>query len=109
MEGEVVRKVTCTMCNTTHNFRGSSPAETKKPPRTSTARAGSQRKRASTFSIPAGQPIKLYEMGSYFSEGDIINHPKFGLGSVESLLAPNKIEVRFQEGKKILLHNMKSG
>jgi len=38
-------------------------------------------------------------------EGDLINHPKFGLGCVETIKPPNKIEVRFQEGKKILLHN----
>ena len=110
MDGENVRKVTCTMCNSTHNFRGNSPPETKKTPRSSTSRAagGSQRKQSNTFSIPAGQPIKSYNMGSFFSEGDIINHPKFGLGAVEAAHAPNKIEVRFQEGKKILLHNIKT-
>jgi len=44
-------------------------------------------------------------MSACFMEGDLINHPKFGLGCVETIKPPNKIEVRFQEGKKILLHN----
>jgi len=47
-------------------------------------------------------------MSKYFTEGDLINHPKFGLGCVENIKPPNKIEVRFQEGKKILLHNTAS-
>jgi hypothetical protein len=47
-------------------------------------------------------------MNNSFSAGDVINHPKFGLGAVETALPPNKIEVRFQEGKKMLLHNMRN-
>lgn len=112
MDGEKVRKVTCTMCNTTHNYRGDSPSETKASKTkaaSSRAGGGTQRTRQTgAFNIPAGRPVKAYDMGANFSEGDIINHPKFGLGAVEALLAPNKIEVRFQEGKKILLQNMKT-
>jgi hypothetical protein len=47
-------------------------------------------------------------MNNNFAAGDVINHPKFGLGSVEVSFSPNKIEVRFQEGKKLLLHNRRT-
>jgi hypothetical protein len=46
-------------------------------------------------------------MHSMFSTGDVISHPKFGLGRVQTAPAPNKIEVQFKEGTKLLLHNMK--
>jgi hypothetical protein len=47
-------------------------------------------------------------MNTNFYAGDVIKHPKFGLGAVETSHPPNKIEVRFQDGKRVLLHNMKN-
>jgi hypothetical protein len=70
---------------------------------------GSRRaKESNAFSIDPKRPVKSYDMNNSFSAGDVINHPKFGLGAVETALPPNKIEVRFQEGKKMLLHNMRN-
>ena len=117
MDGEVVRRVTCSMCGSTHNYKvkpaaaaasasddsGSGTTTTTKR-RTSTRRT----KEVNTFSIDPKRPVKSYDMNNIFSAGDVINHPKFGLGAVETALPPNKIEVRFQEGKKMLLHNMKN-
>src|SRR6185436_5004382 len=112
MDGEVVRRVTCSMCGSTHNYKvkpaaasnsataGAAPAKT---------RASSRRsKEANAFNIDPKRPVKSYDMNNIFSAGDVINHPKFGLGAVEGAMPPNKIEVRFQEGKKLLLHNMKN-
>jgi len=114
MDGEIVRRVTCSMCGSIHNYKvkstavpdgaansaGTAPAKRK----TSTRRA----KEANAFNIDPKRPVKSYDMNNIFSAGDVINHPKFGLGAVEAALPPNKIEVRFQEGKKMLLHNMKN-
>jgi hypothetical protein len=115
MDGEIVRRVTCSMCGSTHNYKvktaaadvagaaSGAGAPTKK------RATGSRRaKEANTFSIDPKRPVKSYDMNNIFSAGDVINHPKFGLGAVEIALPPNKIEVRFQEGKKMLLHNMKN-
>ena len=112
MDGEVVRRVTCSMCGSTHNYKvkpvaaadraasGDAPVKRK---------TGSRRaKEANAFTIDPKRPVKSYDMNNIFSAGDVINHPKFGLGAVETALPPNKIEVRFQEGKKMLLHNMKN-
>jgi hypothetical protein len=109
MDGDVVRRVTCSMCGGTHNYKlkpvaapnGEAAAPTK---RKSTRRA----KESDTFNIDPKRPVKSYDMNNIFSAGDVIKHPKFGLGAVETSLPPNKIEVRFQEGKKLLLHNMKN-
>jgi hypothetical protein len=111
MDGDIVRRVTCSMCHGTHNYKLKSPAavsaESGNGPvkkRASTRRS----KEAAPFSIDSSRPVKSYDMNNSFSAGDVINHPKFGLGAVEISLPPNKIEVRFQEGKKLLLHNMKN-
>jgi hypothetical protein len=107
MDGEVVRKVTCSMCKGTHNYKEKAPVKsTERVPRTRAA--GKQAKQAAAFTIDPKRPVRSYDMNTNFSAGDVINHPKFGLGAVEISLPPNKIEVRFQEGKKLLLHNMKN-
>ena len=115
MDGEAVKRVTCSSCGGTHNFKLAPPAAksaetagdaTAQPAK---KRASSRRsKEADAFSIDPKRPVKPYDMNNSFSAGDVINHSKFGLGAVETSLPPNKIEVRFQEGKKLLLHNMRN-
>ena len=113
MDGETVKKVTCSMCGSLHNYKQTPAAGTERATKsratTSTRSSGTKRSReVAAFTIDPKRPVKSYNMDSSFSTGDVISHPKFGLGSVESSPAPNKIEVRFQEGKKMLVHNLKS-
>jgi len=114
MDGEIVRRVTCSMCGSTHNYKvkpaASADGEASGAGTGTTKRKTSSRrvKEANTFTIDPKRPVKSYDMNNIFAAGDVINHPKFGLGAVETALPPNKIEVRFQEGKKMLLHNMKN-
>ena len=113
MDGEVVRRVTCSMCGSTHNYKVKPAAAADSAAAGDAApvkrKTGSRRaKEANAFTIDPKRPVKSYDMNNIFAAGDVINHPKFGLGAVETALPPNKIEVRFQEGKKMLLHNMKN-
>ena len=113
MDGDIVRRVTCSMCHGTHNYKVKPPASSSADSASTSSgakRASSSRRsrEAPPFSIDKTRPVKSYDMNNSFSAGDVINHPKFGLGAVETSLPPNKIEVRFQEGKKLLLHNMKN-
>ena len=113
MDGDIVKKVTCSMCGGIHNYKQKAPTSASEPASategTTKKRAGSRRsKEEPAFTIDPKRPVKSYDMNNNFSAGDVINHPKFGLGAVETSLPPNKIEVRFQEGKKLLLHNMKN-
>ena len=118
MDGDAVKRVTCSSCGGTHNYKLTPAAATTKAASTATGegaappakkRGGSRRsKEADTFSIDPRRPVKPYDMNNSFSAGDVINHSKFGLGAVETSFPPNKIEVRFQEGKKLLLHNMRN-
>lgn len=43
-----------------------------------------------------------YAMDAAFAEGDIIDHPKFGLGVVREVLPPDKIQVLFRDGGRLL-------
>jgi hypothetical protein len=120
MDGADIRKVTCNTCRSTHNFKEKAPvtAATKAKktkaatasgdaPKTKTVRT-TRRSKEAVFAVDPNRPVRSYNMNSMFTTGDVINHPKFGIGAVELSVPPNKIEVRFQEGKKLLLHNMKN-
>jgi len=101
-----IKKVTCSMCGSYHNYSRNS----KNSNHNGGSKAdGVARKTRSRVSLEdqsqSGKPARPYQMSACFTEGDLISHPKFGLGCVETIKPPNKIEVRFQEGKKILLHN----
>ena len=50
------------------------------------------------------KPAKPYRPGEAFTVGDVIDHPTFGRGSVEELVRPNKISVRFATDTKLLVH-----
>ncbi len=108
MDGETVRRVTCSMCGGTHNYRSktAAPAKTTRSKAAATTKGGKRTSQAKSFEIDPAQPVKNYNMNASFSAGDVISHPKFGRGKVEAAVPPNKIEVRFQEGRKMLLHNM---
>ena len=108
MDGDAVRKVTCSMCKGTHNYKEKAPVKPTERATRTRSPGGARAKQANSFMIDPKRPVKSYDMQNNFSAGDVINHPKFGLGSVEISFPPNKIEVRFQEGKKLLLHNMKN-
>jgi hypothetical protein len=104
--GGTIKKVTCSMCGSYHNYSRNSKNSNNN--HNGEPKSASKRTRATrSFQdlSQSGKPARPYEMSASFTEGDIINHPKFGLGCVETIKPPNKIEVRFQEGKKILLHN----
>lgn len=49
-----------------------------------------------------GDDSKPYRMDAVFEPGDIINHPTFGLGEVRLVIRPDKMEVLFQGGMRVL-------
>jgi hypothetical protein len=51
----------------------------------------------------AEQPVHPYTASRTFAVGDVIEHPKFGRGTVVSRLA-QRIEVEFADGKLTLIH-----
>ena len=51
----------------------------------------------------AEKPVRRYAASQTFAVGDVLEHPKFGRGSVISSL-PQRIEVEFADGKHTLVH-----
>ena len=49
------------------------------------------------------RPVRPYAPNQTFAVGDVLEHPKFGRGSVVSCLA-QRIEVEFADGKHTLVH-----
>jgi hypothetical protein len=49
------------------------------------------------------RPVRVYAASQTFAVGDLIEHPKFGRGSVVTSL-PQRIEVEFADGKHTLVH-----
>jgi hypothetical protein len=43
-----------------------------------------------------------YSMTTAFKTGSLMEHPVFGLGLVQRLAGPRKVEVLFEDGKKMM-------
>ena len=114
MQGEQVVRVECNTCRGTHNYYP------EKKPQTPAASSGSVKK-APAARKPKVDPGALereeweslrltmdpavaipYDMNSTFRVKKLVAHSAFGLGIVKLLIKPNKMEVLFQCGKKLL-------
>lgn len=115
MVGEKVAKVQCNVCGGRHNYRPAESAATAGAPkvakkaRAKVAGGGSvkQAKTAAHFEeMVAGRDpamVKPYAVTATFQQDDLIDHAFFGLGLVIGTTQPNKIEVLFRGGSKILI------
>jgi Zn ribbon nucleic-acid-binding protein len=107
MVGEKVARVECNTCGSIHNYHAEkpekaspkrrSPSSDNKPRLTKTQREWEE-------SLATARPDEAiaYSMTAPMAEGMLINHPNFGLGRVISISKPNKMEVRFADGVKLL-------
>jgi len=114
MQGEQVVRVECNTCRGTHNYY---PEKKAKAP----AAGGAVKKVASSARKPKADPGAVdreewealsstldpaaaipYDMNGTFRVKKVVAHPAFGLGVVKLLINPNKMEVLFECGKKLL-------
>lgn len=106
-------RVQCNTCNGVHNYH--SPAAAERPSRTAAERvAASPRKSRSSAQAAAQEEweaasrgadpssVARYEMGRGYKVNELIQHPVFGLGLVKTTIKPNKMEVLFEGGVKLL-------
>jgi len=107
VKGKKPGRVQCRTCEDAHPFRAKAPAPRKKKVATSKTR-GSASDDISYEDLIEGRDLSQapkYSMSLPYADGDLINHAKFGVGLVTLVLVDRKIEVRFPEGKKLLVHN----
>ena len=115
---EKIAKVECNVCGARHKYRPPNPkkatkakkktAEAKRAPKKpiSLLKAEAQfEKIMEGLDVTMAQP---YSMTGEFKKGDLIDHSTFGLGLITATVQPNKIEVTFKEGSKLLICKLKN-
>ena len=106
MVQEKVVRVECNICGGIHNYRPATqtrpvtPRSVKEPGKPKTTR--SEKQWQSLLEDVDSAAAVPYSMQTPVRDGDLIKHPSFGLGKVISVTKPNKMEVCFQDGVKIL-------
>lgn len=118
VEGKVVR-VECNTCRGVHNFHAPPAAKTPKAPKkaatvkprsTSSAPRVSRKdpveaEREEWASLqPTFDPEKAlpYDMNGRYLAKRLVLHPVFGLGIIKTVTVPNKMQVLFKDGIKLL-------
>ncbi|MDW7644403.1 MAG: hypothetical protein SCI25_05125 [Desulfuromonadales bacterium] len=114
MVGDKVVRVQCNTCGGMHNYREAAPKKTAKP-RTTTTKADAvprqPRQRAATADLifweercgeDATGSAKTYAMDGAYRADDLVSHPVFGIGIVTAVTPPNKVEILFRDGRKLL-------
>lgn len=114
MVGERVVRVECNTCRGMHNYSGAKTAAVPTPRASSTKSPAVSRKarkepgmaeREEWESLRAamgGKSVKAYDMNGKYRANDLVEHNVFGLGIVQLVVGPNKMNVLFQCGKKLL-------
>jgi len=109
MVGAKPRLVKCNTCGGEHNYRAEKPVAKKAVKKEKTAKKTTTRKTRKSWedvmNEAAAKPHKKYAMSGSFHVDDWIEHAKFGLGCVQTFVAPNKITVRFADTTKLLVCN----
>ncbi len=106
MVGGRIAKVECNTCGGVHNYRQTTVL--KKP--AVKRKTGSVRPKTGKIEMEWEDLLKdldpttatLYNMQMTIESGDLIQHPTFGLGRVINVIKPNKMEVYFSSGVKLL-------
>ncbi len=118
MVEEKVVRVECNTCGGVHNYYP--PEKEGKAPSSGSSRSTDRKKEIiprkavsskSTAYLEDWESLRAdmdperavpYDMKGKFRAGDLVSHPVFGLGVVKSVNAPNKMEVLFESGMKLL-------
>lgn len=102
--GEIAR-VECKQCGRPHRYRrvGGRPAEARSAtgPRKTSAKARPARP---LVEVDLSRPLKSYRSSDRYAIGDRIDHPRFGAGVVDRVAGPEKVQVLFPDGHRVLVH-----
>ena len=105
MVGEKVVRVECNTCGSLHNYRSENRQKTVTPRKAAAAKTRTS-KAERLWEEARGdmrpEDAVPYSLNTPMQEEMLIQHPSFGLGQVIHCIRPNKMEVRFQSGIKLL-------
>jgi len=98
MVGDRPARVHCNTCNAQHTYKADQP--------------GSSIVRKRKPGIPDIHKIastaapRPYSTRDRYAPGDVVQHAVFGLGVAIAVKDGNKVEVRFEKGSKLLVHDV---
>ncbi len=120
VEGKVVR-VECNTCNGVHNYHAPPAVKAAKEAKAPKKAASKPRLTSAAPRASRRDPVEVereewaslhptfdiekalsYDMNARFNVKRLILHPSFGLGVVKAVIVPNKMQVLFKEGIKLL-------
>lgn len=95
-------KVQCSVCSRQHKYRP--PTVPKKPAVRKTAKPRDADRKEWEALQPSmdKSKAKTYSMTDAYKLKALIDHPVFGLGIVQRIIGSQKIEVLFEDGKKVM-------
>ncbi len=101
MEGELIAKVKCRTCGSTHKFRD--PADVKKSrtvKKQEDAIKAAETLWESCLAAAKGKE-RMYNMGGKYRVGDVVLHDTFGKGVVRKVYL-NKCDVLFRDKERLM-------
>src|SRR4030067_2672610 len=109
-------KVKCNTCNSEHKFRAKQSGVSKPKSAKSKSHARKIKTQETNYNDYMSRltdydlsRVKIYSMDGSYKKDEIIEHFKFGVGIVLSLIQTNKIEMLFKDGPRVLVHNIVLG
>jgi hypothetical protein len=114
MDGGEIVKVQCKTCGSLHKHPKPKKAATKRRGARSVAKTVKALKNAAEQVQDWENALNGKDMGAakpFGAEGSavvggLIDHPKFGVGVVQKIVPPNKMEVLFRNGPKLMVQSM---
>lgn len=110
IDGARPARVKCNTCHTDRSYRapeGSNPRPRKEPSEPAKPGRAGLVKESDFDRLMKGRDFSKntrYSVKVTFKLEDVVDHPTFGLGLVTSVKGPEKVEVLFKDGPKVLAH-----
>jgi len=116
MVQEKVVRVECNTCGGVHNYYPPPTAKTPRSPGTGPAsrtaaaprtakKDPAQAERDEWLSFRQNMSLDRalkYDMNAKYKANDLLDHPTFGFGVIKAVIVPNKMQVLFEDGIKLL-------
>jgi len=108
-----IRRVQCNPCGDVHAFRKPRGEAEEDVPEPIAAKKRALLKKLNwqefftKYAEKAEKTAKPYNFSEHYHENVIVVHPKFGRGFISEVLSDSKVEVTFQDMRRVLVHNRK--
>ena len=104
MVGEKPARVHCNTCNAQHTYKAQAPTSSSAAgePRPAKARAS---KYQTLLKGKDATQTRPYSSSERYAPGDLMQHSVFGFGVATAVKDGTKIEVLFESGSKVLVHD----